>query len=96
MTMFELVRNFGPTIAITISCIGVILWIVHVLVKHSIKTLDQTTIERKELTDSFTHTINNHLKTSTEKNIEQTGVLKGLIQQFIDFRAENRRYHGAE
>jgi len=94
--MFELVRNFGPTIAITISCIGVILWIVQVSIRHFIKTLDQTTLERKELTDNFTATINTHIKNSTEKSIEQTGVLKGLINQFIDMRAENRRYHGAE
>jgi len=44
--MFELVRNFGPTIAITISSISAILWIVHVLVKHNLKTLDQTTIRK--------------------------------------------------
>jgi len=93
--MFELVRNFGPGVAISLSSLALMGWLVKVLLSHFLKTIDQATTERKEITDNFTATINTHIKNSTEKSIEQTGVLKGLINQFIDMREENRRYHKA-
>ncbi len=91
--MIELVRNFGPSVAIAISCILVMIWIVKVSITHFIITIKEATEERRELVKQFTNTVDNHITQSTERNIEQTGVLKGLTAEVKDMRSENRRLH---
>lgn len=91
--MLELTRNFGLPVAISITFIGLMIWIVRVSITHFLTAIKDATEERKTLTDKFTDTVDNHMRESTEKSIEQIGILKGLTENIKEMKYATNRHH---
>ena len=77
----EILREFGFTVAMAVTFLGVLVWIIKIMLTHFLGSIKEANTERKEMTNKFTGVIENHIKHNTE-------ALKDLSFGFKDMKTD--------
>jgi len=62
----NLIREFGPVVALLVFFAGIMGWVIYTLIKYFLKAIDAATAERQAMTKEFTAVVSNHIAHSTE------------------------------
>lgn len=76
--MNELIRDFGFPIAMSVGLFSAFIWLTKMMQEHFKQQIISATEERKQLTDTFATTINNHINHNTAALNESLTALKEM------------------
>ena len=91
MELSSLIRDFGFPIVMALILVGTFVWVVRIAIIHFIKSINEATIERKELTLKFATVVENHIAHNTEALQALCGKMAEGSEEHKEFMQELRR-----